>query len=189
MRKCYWLSSLQMKFANGLLMALTSFLWTEATTESTKHQNVEATSFGETCKEKKATNFEKLTCDGGKKKEHLRPPIVSHFRSKDIYCVEKQYLPQSTKHLKGKKRQKGNIWTRWIRGTLPWSWIVDDVIDDRDRFDWWTIYDWRSINHDRDRQTLMIDDRQNLVTDDRWVKKPTHQIFCWKYFERKCCKF
>ena len=62
------------------------------------------------------------------------------------------------------------------RGTLPWSWIVDDVIDDRDRFDWLTIYDWRSINHDRDRQTLMIDDRQNLVIDDRWTMRwKTHK--------------
>ena len=49
-----------MTFANGLLMTVRSFLWTEATTESTKHQKVEATSFGETCEEKKATSFEKL---------------------------------------------------------------------------------------------------------------------------------
>ena len=49
-----------------------------------------------------------------KKKEHLRQPIVFHFRSEDISCVEKHYLPQNTKRLKGKKRQKGNIWKRWI---------------------------------------------------------------------------
>ena len=49
-----------MTFANGLLMTVTSFLWTEATTESNKHQKLEATSFGETCEEKKATSFEKL---------------------------------------------------------------------------------------------------------------------------------
>ena len=49
-----------MSFANALLMTVRSVLWTEATTESTKHQKVEATSFGETCEEKKATSFEKL---------------------------------------------------------------------------------------------------------------------------------
>ena len=49
-----------MSFANALLMTVGSFLWTEATTESTKHQKVEATSLGETCEEKKATSFEKL---------------------------------------------------------------------------------------------------------------------------------
>ena len=49
-----------MTFANGVLMSVPSFLWTEDTTESTKHQKVEATSFGETCEEKKATSFEKL---------------------------------------------------------------------------------------------------------------------------------
>ena len=48
-----------MSFANALLMTVRSFLWTEATTESTKHQKVEATSCGETCEEKKATSFEK----------------------------------------------------------------------------------------------------------------------------------
>ena len=62
------------------------------------------------------------------------------------------------------------------RGTLPWSWIVDDVIDDRDRFDWLTIYDWRSINHDRDRQTFTIDDRHNLMIDDWWrIRWKTHK--------------
>ena len=50
----------QMAFANGLLMGVLSFLWTEPTTESTKHQKVEATSFDEICEVKKATNFEKL---------------------------------------------------------------------------------------------------------------------------------
>ena len=40
-----------------------------------------------------------------KKKEHLRQQIVLHFRSEDISFVEKHYLPQNTKHLKGKKRQ------------------------------------------------------------------------------------
>ena len=49
-----------MSFANALLMTVRSFLWTEATTESTKHQKVEATSFDETCEVKKATSFEKL---------------------------------------------------------------------------------------------------------------------------------
>ena len=49
-----------MAFANGLLMSVPSFLWTEATTESTKHQKVEAISFGETCEEEKATSFERL---------------------------------------------------------------------------------------------------------------------------------
>ena len=49
-----------MSFANALLMTARSSLWTEATTESTKHQKVEATSFGEICEEKKATSFEKL---------------------------------------------------------------------------------------------------------------------------------
>ena len=49
-----------MAFANGLLMSVPSFLWTEAATESTQHRKVEATSFGETCEEKKATTFEKL---------------------------------------------------------------------------------------------------------------------------------
>ena len=91
-----------MTFANGVLMSVPSFLWT--TTESTKHKKVEATSFDETCEEKKATSFEKL--HEMKKKEHLRQPIVFHFRSEDISCVEKHYLPQNTKHLKGKKKAK-----------------------------------------------------------------------------------
>ena len=69
-----------------------------------------STSFDETCEVKKATNFEKLhEMKKEKKKEHLRQAIASHFRSEDISCVEKHYLPQNTKHLKGKKRQKGNI--------------------------------------------------------------------------------
>ena len=41
-----------------------------------------------------------------KKKGHLRQPIVSPFKSEDISCVKKHYLPQNTKHLievKGKK--------------------------------------------------------------------------------------
>jgi len=38
-----------------------------------------------------------------KKKEHLRQAIASHFRSEDISCVEKHYLPRNAKHLKGKK--------------------------------------------------------------------------------------
>ena len=82
-----------------------------STTESTKHEKVEATSFEETCEVKKATSFEKLheMKKEKKKKEHLRQPIVFHFRSEDISCVEKHYLPQNTKRLKGKKRQKGNI--------------------------------------------------------------------------------
>ena len=61
----------------------------------------------------KSNQFWKVTWDEGQKKEHLRPPIVSHFRSEDISCVEKHYLPQNTKHLKGKKKQKGNIW-KWL---------------------------------------------------------------------------
>ena len=57
-----------------------------------------------------------------KKKEHLGQQIVFHFRSEDISFVEKHYLPQNTKHLKGKKRQKGNIWKRWIVAFfLYWS--------------------------------------------------------------------
>ena len=89
-----------MSFTNALLMTVRSFLWTEATTESTKHQKVEATSFDETCEVKKATNFEKLhDMKKEKKKEHLRLAISSHFRRKDISCVEKHYLPQNTKHL------------------------------------------------------------------------------------------
>ena len=86
-----------MTFANGVLMSVPSFLWTEGTTESTKHQKVEATSFDETCEVKKATNFEKLhEMKKEKKKEHLRQSIVSHFGSEDISCVEKHYLPQNT---------------------------------------------------------------------------------------------
>ena len=97
-----------MTFANGVLMSVRSFLWT--TTESTKHKKVEATSFDETYEEKKANSFQKLhEMMKEKKKGHLRQPIVSHFQSEDISCVEKHYLPQNTKHLKGKKKQKGNI--------------------------------------------------------------------------------
>ena len=53
------------------------------------------------------------------------------------------------------------------RGTLPWSWIVNDVIDDRDRFQRSTIYDWRSSNHDRDRQNSwsMIDTASRSTID------------------------
>jgi len=46
-----------MTFENGLLMTVTSCLWKESTTESTKHQKVETTSFGETCEEKKNNQF------------------------------------------------------------------------------------------------------------------------------------
>ena len=49
-----------MAIAHGLLMSVPSFLWTEAITESTKHQKDEATSFDEICEVKKATSFEKL---------------------------------------------------------------------------------------------------------------------------------
>ena len=49
-----------MTFANGVLMSVPSFLWTERTKESTKHQKVETTSFDETYEVKKATAFEKL---------------------------------------------------------------------------------------------------------------------------------
>ena len=97
-----------MTFANGVLMSVPSFLWTA--TESTKHKKVEATSFDEIYEMKKTTSFEKLyEMKKEKRKEHRSQPIVSHFRSKDISCVEKHYLLQNTKHLKGKKRQKGNI--------------------------------------------------------------------------------
>ena len=44
-----------------------------------------------------------------KKKGHLRQPIVSPFKSEDISCVEKHYLPQNTKHLKGKKGKKATF--------------------------------------------------------------------------------
>ena len=99
-----------MAFANGLLMGVPSFLWTERTTESTKHQKVEATNFVEIYEVKKATSFQKLhEMMKEKKKGHLRQPIVSPFKSEDISCVKKHYLPQNTKHLKSKKRQKGNI--------------------------------------------------------------------------------
>ena len=74
--------------------------------------------------------------------------------------------------------------TVMIRGTLPWWWIVDDVIDDRDRFDWLTIYDWRSINHDRDRQTLMIDTTSWFTIDERCVEKPTNH-FLQHFFKNK----
>ena len=94
-----------MTFANGVLMSVPSFLWT--TTESTKHQKVEATSFDETYEVKKGNSFEKLhVMKKEKKKEHLRQPIVSHFRSEDISCVEKHYLPQNIKHLQSKKKVK-----------------------------------------------------------------------------------
>ena len=96
--------------------------WTEATTESTNHQKVEATNFVETHEVKKATSFEKLhEMKKEKKKEHLRQPIASQFKSEDISCVEKHYLPQNTKHLKGKKRRKGNIWKRWVCLFFCWS--------------------------------------------------------------------
>ena len=60
-----------MAFANGLLMSVPSFLWTERTTESTKHQKVEATSFDETCEKKKATSFEKLHEMKKKKRKNI----------------------------------------------------------------------------------------------------------------------
>ena len=44
-----------MTFANGLLMTVPSFLWTEATTKLTKQKKDEATSFGETYEAKKIT--------------------------------------------------------------------------------------------------------------------------------------
>ena len=83
-----------------------AFCEQNVTTESTKHQKVEATSFDETYEVKKGNSFEKLhEMKKEKKKEHLRQQIVLHFRSEDISFVEKHYLPQNTKHLKGKKRQ------------------------------------------------------------------------------------
>ena len=87
-------------------MSVPSFLWTKATAESTKHQKDEATSFYEICEVKKASSFEKLhEMKKEKKKQQLKQPIVNHFGSEDISCVEKHYLPQNTKRLKGKKRQ------------------------------------------------------------------------------------
>ena len=77
-----------MTFANGVLMSVPSFLWTEGTTESTKHRKVEATSFEKLHEMKKE-----------KKKEHLRQTIVFHFRSGDISCVKKHHLPQKHKTL------------------------------------------------------------------------------------------
>ena len=92
-----------MAFANVLLMSVSSFLWTEATTESTKHQKVEATCFDETSEVKKATSFEKLhEMKKEKKKEHLRQPIASQFKSEDILCPKTLF---TTKH-KTLKRQK-----------------------------------------------------------------------------------
>ena len=41
-----------------------------------------------------------------KKKQHLRQHIVLHSRSDDISFVENHFLPQNTKYLKGKIRQK-----------------------------------------------------------------------------------
>ena len=61
-----------MAFANGLLMSVPYFLWTEGNkTESIKHQKVEATSFDETCEVKKATSFEKLHEMKRKKRKNI----------------------------------------------------------------------------------------------------------------------
>ena len=77
---------------------------------NTKKLKQQALMKDETYDVKKANSFEKfLEMKKGTTKEHLRQQIVLHFRSEDISFVEKHYLPQNTKHLKGKKRQKGNI--------------------------------------------------------------------------------
>ena len=97
MRKCKWLSSLQMTFANGVLMSVQSFLWTEGTTESTKHQKVEATSFGETCEEKKATSFEKLHEMKEKRKNIWDRQLFLTSEAK-IYLVSKNIIYHKTQN-------------------------------------------------------------------------------------------
>ena len=93
-----------MAFANGLLMSVPRFLWTECNNRvsqqnqpNTKKLKQQALMKDETYDVKKANSFEKfLEMKKGKKKEHLRQQIVLHFRSEDISFVEKHYLPQNT---------------------------------------------------------------------------------------------
>ena len=86
-----------MSFANALLMTVRSFLWTEATTESTKHQKVEATSFGETCEEKKATSFEKLHEMKEKRKNIWDRQLFLTSEAK-IYLVSKNIIYHKTQN-------------------------------------------------------------------------------------------
>ena len=85
-------------------MSVSSFLWTEATTESTKHQRVEATSFDGTFEVKKATSFEKLHEMKKEKKERTSETANGFSLQKRRYILCRKTL-FATKH-KTLKRQK-----------------------------------------------------------------------------------
>ena len=104
MRKCKWLSSLQMTFANGVLMNVPSFLWT--TTESTKHKKVEATSFDETCEEKKATSFEKWHEMKRKKRKNIWDSQLYFTSEAKMYLVSKNIIYHKTQNTKRQKKAK-----------------------------------------------------------------------------------
>ena len=109
MRKCKWLSSLQMTFANGVLMSVPSFLWTA--TESTKHKKVEATVLMKHVRRKKQPVLKSdMRWKGKKERTSETANCISLQKRRYILCRKTLF---TTKRLKGKKRQKGNIWTRW----------------------------------------------------------------------------
>ena len=87
-----------MAFVNGLLMGVLSFLWTEPTTESTKHQKVEATSFDETCEVKKATSFEKLHEMKKKKRKNIWDSQLYFTSEAKIYLVSKNIIYHKTQN-------------------------------------------------------------------------------------------
>ena len=88
-----------MSFANALLMTARSFLWTEATTESTKHQKVEATSFDEICEVKKATSFEKLHEMKKEKRKNIWDSQLYFTSELKIYLVSKNIIYHKTKYI------------------------------------------------------------------------------------------
>ena len=81
-----------------------AFCEQNVTTESTKHQKVEATSFDETCEIKKANNFEKLHEMKKEKKERTSETAncISLQKRRYIFCRKTLF---TTKH-KTLKRQK-----------------------------------------------------------------------------------
>ena len=84
-----------MTFANGVLMSVPNFLWTA--TESTKHKKDEATSFDETCEEKKATSFEKLHEMKEKRKNIWGRQLFLTSEVK-IYLVSKNIIHHKTQN-------------------------------------------------------------------------------------------
>ena len=79
-------------------MSLPNFLWTEGTTESTKHQKVEATSFDETCEMKKATSSEKFHEVKKAKRKNIWDNQLYFTSEAKIYLVSKNIIYHKTQN-------------------------------------------------------------------------------------------